>query len=287
MSARNNEDRFGAVPSQEVPPQAVEASDTSGESAFSYVVPTEHVELPSEGVYYPTGHPLHNQATVEIKYMTAKEEDILTSQSLLKKGIALDRLLQNILIDKRIKPQDLLIGDKNALLIASRITGYGSDYNVNVTCPMCGTQNNNDFDLDEAKRTKPSQILEGIIHESENLFSTTLPQTKAKIQFAILTGLDEKRILNTSEIKRKKNLPESSFTDQLRIILRNVNGSDRPEHINQFIETLPTRDGRHLRKAMLAATPDVELKCEYDCTVCGHREEVDLPLTAEFFWPKQ
>jgi len=284
MAVRNNQERVGAVPSPDTPPVDLINQDT-GASQFSYVVPTEHVDIPSEGQFYPPEHPLHNQTTVEIKYMTAKEEDILTSQALLKKGVALDRLLQNILVDKSIKPDTLLMGDKNALLIASRITGFGPDYPVNVTCAMCGTNAKETFDLNEAQQIKPCDPQEGTSHVQGGIFFTSLPTTRANVEFRLLTGFEERRMIVLSETKKKQNLPETPFTDQLRLIIHSVNGSNRPDHINQFIDTLPTLDGRHLRKAFNSVSPDVNLKCAYSCDVCSHTEEVDLPLTAEFFWP--
>ena len=100
-------------------------------------IPTEIVELPSKGALYPPDHPLHGEETIEIKYMTAKEEDILTSQSLLRKGLAVERLLKSVVVDKRIDPKSLLVGDRNAVLYATRITGYGAEYPARVTCGNC------------------------------------------------------------------------------------------------------------------------------------------------------
>ena len=116
--ARNRE-RLGASNVQAEPPAP---TTNSNEGLMSFVVPTEFVELPSGGRYYPQGHPLHNQETIEIKHMTAREEDLLTSRALLKKGLALDRLLESVIIDKKIRASDLLVGDRNAILISTRIS---------------------------------------------------------------------------------------------------------------------------------------------------------------------
>tara|TARA_R100000808_G_scaffold9938_1_gene26950 strand:- start:1121 stop:1981 length:861 start_codon:yes stop_codon:yes gene_type:complete len=286
MSVRNNEERIGATPNQDTP-IATNAAPTAGGDAFSYAVPTEHVEIPSGGQYYPEDHPLHNQTTVEIKYMTAKDEDILSSPSLLKKGLALDRLLQNVIVDRNIKADSLYIGDKNALLVASRITGYGPEYNVTVTCPVCGTNSKAEFDLEESKKVKTTELCDGVEHVRGDLFFTVLPKTQVNVEFSLLTGADEKRILQMAESKRKKNLPESPLTDQLRMIIRTVNGSNRPEDINNLIANMPALDGRHLRKMFSHVSPDLQLADTHVCDTCGEQEEVELPLTAEFFWPKQ
>ena len=152
-----NQDRLGLdnTPTQDETPAATTAAvglgvpGDSGAPSFSWSVPTEFVELPSEGLFYPPGHPLHNEKTVEIRFMTAKEEDILTSRSLLKAGVALDRMLQNTLINKSIDVNSLLIGDKNALLVAARRTGYGPEYATSVNCPNCGAQVEHTFDISE------------------------------------------------------------------------------------------------------------------------------------------
>ena len=141
-----NKDRLGgnAAPSQELPPAPVSASDGEG---FSFVVPTDMVDLPSKGKFYPPNHPLYNVDTIELKQMTAKEEDLLTSRSLLKKGVVLDRLLQSVIINKKIKPEHLLVGDRNAIVIAVRIAGYGNEYTTSITCPACSHKQRKTFDL--------------------------------------------------------------------------------------------------------------------------------------------
>ena len=116
------------------PPQAMQ---NEGGGGFSFVVPTEFVELPSQGKFYPQTHPLYGQDSIEIRQMTAKEEDILTSKTLIKKGVALDRVVDNLIVDKRIKQDSLLVGDKNAIIIAMRVSGYGNEYNTRVVCPSC------------------------------------------------------------------------------------------------------------------------------------------------------
>ena len=116
-------------------------------ASLSYVTPTEFVELPSRGKFYSTDHPLHGKEVIEMRYMTAKDEDILTSPALLKNGVAIDRLIENLIVDKSISANSLLIGDKNAVTLAARISGYGEQYEVNVTCPACGSNTDHTFHL--------------------------------------------------------------------------------------------------------------------------------------------
>ena len=150
MSRRNNPERLGA-PQPDAPAPPPQTTNTQTD-IFSFINPTEFVDLPSKGELYPEGHPAHGLDSIEIRHMTAKEEDILTSESLIKKGVALDRVVDSLIVDKRIKAANLLIGDKNALLIAARITGFGPDYGVKITCPVCITENDCNIDLQAIKR---------------------------------------------------------------------------------------------------------------------------------------
>ena len=129
-----NKDRVGGTKRRDTspPPQVTQPADGGG---FAFVVPTEFVELPSGGRFYADGHPLHGVESIEIRQMTAKEEDILTSRTLLKKGVALDRVIKNIIVDGRVDPDSLLVGDRNAIIVSMRVSGYGNDYTTKVACP--------------------------------------------------------------------------------------------------------------------------------------------------------
>ena len=148
---RDNEDKIGAKKMDtSPPPQSLdEGGATGGSTGLSFVAPTEFVVLPSGGKYYPEGHPLHGEDTVEIRMMTTKQEDILTSRALLKKGVAIDRFIQSILVTKGVTPDSMLVGDKNAILVAARISGYGSEYITQVQCPVCQERSKFEFDLEE------------------------------------------------------------------------------------------------------------------------------------------
>jgi len=145
-----NKGRVGSKKGASNPaPQHVIQNNENG-PALAFVVPTEFVDLPSGGRFYQEGHPLHGQDCIELKQMTAKEEDILSSRTLLKKGIALDRVIESIIVDKSIDPNSLLIGDKNAIIIATRVSGYGAEYATKVTCPSCNNTEKYSFDLRDA-----------------------------------------------------------------------------------------------------------------------------------------
>jgi len=289
MSIRNNEDRLGAKQPDESPPtppmQAPHASQSNSSATFSFVVPSEFVELPSKGKYYPEGHPLHNAEVVEIKHMTAKEEDLLTSRSLLKKGLAINRVLQSILVDKNVDVNSLLIGDKNAILIETRICAYGADYETTMNCPGCTESSKHRFDLRELK-TKGSVSSAGNITKKGNNFVIELPKTKVKVEVRLLDGKDERFLADSISMKRKNNLPDSALTDQFKTFIVSVNGYSDPKSINEFIYKMPASDSRHLRNAYEAVVPNVDMTQNFICNNCGYEAITEVPLSADFFWTK-
>jgi len=288
MSIRNNEDRLGAKAPGESPPipQTQQETPSAASSVFSFAVPTEVVDLPSGGQFYPEGHPLRGVDTVEIKHMTAKEEDILTSRSLLKKGLAIDRLLQSIMVDKRISPDDLLIGDKNALLIMTRIVGYGSDYETNITCPTCMTTSKNSFNLSKLEAAGVDLEGEQDIARKGDHFLITLPKTKVEVEVRLLYGRDEKFLAEATSLKRKNNLPDTALTDQIRLFTVSVNGHTDKQSINNFINNVPASDSRALRRAYEKVVPNVDMTQNFICNSCDYEADMEVPLSADFFWPK-
>ena len=282
-----NRDRTGAVnsgaPQGEAPVNQM-MNNNENQQSFSFVVPTEFVELPSEGKYYPSGHPLHNQPNIEIKQMTAKEEDILTSQSLLKQGVALDRVLQSIVTDNRINVNSLLVGDRNALLVACRVSGYGSDYETQVTCPSCQTKQQYVFDLNSLE-THQGGNFENVTPNDDGTFTTPLPRSKLTATFRLLTGNDEK---NLEKLRTKNNNKRDRLiTGQLRSMLVAIEDNDTDEALNYVVENMPSLDSAHLRKCYKEVTPDLEMKQYFECTGCDHAQHMEVPLTADFFWPNR
>lgn len=285
MFGRNNEDRMGSpAPQGEAPP--IEEQEEQAAPTLNFATPTEFVDLPSEGRFYPEGHPLHKQDSIEIKYMTAKDEDILTSKSYLKKGIAIDRLLQSVIVNKSIDVNSLLAGDKNAIIVATRTTGYGSSYKTKMICPSCGEKSEVDFDLEEKSKVKGSEEIEGVQGNDDGTFIATTPRGKVTVKMRLLTGGAEKKIVKLAAAKKKNNQPESTLSDQLRMSIVSVGGQEDPALITMFIRSLPASDARHLRDTYSRKMPNVELKHDFECHSCGHEQELEVPLTSEFFWPK-
>jgi hypothetical protein len=250
------------------------------------VVPTEFVDLPSGGRYYPEGHPLHNEDTIEIKQMTAKEEDILTSRTLLKKGIALDRVIQSLICNKAIDPQTLLMGDKNALIVAIRAASYGNIYTTTVECPACGISGEHSFDLNELE-TYSGRSFEGLnVRENDDCtFTTVLPRAGVEVAFKLLNGYDEKKMSNMADADRK-NRRDRSITRQLETTIVSVNESTDLKDIGHLVENMPSADARHMRTIYRLAMPDLDMSQEFICTDCDHSQEMEVPLSVDFFWPE-
>ena len=248
----------------------------------AYQFPSEEVTLPSKGLLYPEGHPLRS-GKVKMKYMTAKEEDILTNQNLIKNGTVIDKLLQSLVVDP-INVEDLLIGDKNAILVAARILGYGQDYTFKYPHPETGDDEEVTIDLTEAedKLIDESKMIEG-----RNEFEFELPTSKLVLTFKLLTQADDKKIEN--ELKglkkiNKNNNPE--LTTRLKHVIQSVNGDRTPKTIRDFVDNqLLARDARELRKYMTYVSPDVDLTVDLTFEDGETLENVSLPIGVNFFWP--
>ena len=239
--------------------------------------PSEVIDLPSEGRLYSKDHPCSN-GKIEIKYMTAKEEDILTSQNLIKKGVVIDTLINSLIITEGVTSNDLLIGDKNAVMVAARILAYGPEYVCEIKDPNTGNDITQTFNLADCPFKK---LPEGI---KENKFEVELPVSKSKVVFKLLTGLEEKNIedeLNSQKKIGSDIVPE--LTTRLRHCITSVDGDDSQSTINSFSVNILARDSMHLRKQISKVSPDIELTQQVD--IGGDTVKVDIPMTVGFFWP--
>jgi phage FluMu protein Com len=247
--------------------------------------PTEVIELPSQGHFYPLEHPL-SSGKLELKMMTAKEEDILMSQNLIKKGIVLDKLLETLIVDKNIKLDDLLLADKNAILVAARRLAYGDGYGpVEVTCPKCREKNQVTFNLGEIKN---EEFNFDKYTRGENSFEFVLPYSKKTIQYKILTHKDEQQIENELKANNKilKGASSNEVTARLRSMIISVDGNSDRNYVKKYVETeMVSRDALALRQYIKKNIPDVDLNFNFNCGDCSHEERLGVPLTVQFFWP--
>ena len=248
-----------------------------------YTVPTDFVALPSEGKLYPEGHPLHNKKEIEIKYMTTKEEDILTSPSYNNKGIVFDKLIESLSL-ANIKADSLLIGDKNAILINARTNAYGETYSVMIPCTQCFEVQQLDINLKELKIKKIDPLIN---FTEKGTFLVELPNTKALVEVQLLSGEDEKEVAQRADQKAKHNLPEEVVTDRYRQMIVSVDNNEDVLAINQFITSMPIADSRYLSKKYGEISPDIEFTYSNECTTCSNVNKGVLPVTGDFFWPEQ
>tara|TARA_B110000211_G_scaffold194732_1_gene223038 strand:+ start:310 stop:1071 length:762 start_codon:yes stop_codon:yes gene_type:complete len=250
-----------------------------------YDFPTEVIDLPSKGKPYPESSPL-SKGSVEIKYMTAKEEDILASQNLIRRGVVLDKLFESVVVDDGIDIGDILIGDKNAILLATRILGYGKDYQVEVSDPFTLEQQKVIIDL---SKVQTKDIDEDNISK-DNRYSFTLPHSKIEIVFKLLNHKDEIDI--NAEIASLQRLTKSDVNQEvstrLRYMVQKVGDNDDRGFINKWVKnSLLARDSRALRKYVQSISPDLDLKYEFVSEITGEQEALDIPFGIGFFYPSE
>ena len=250
---------------------------------FGYETPIDLVPLPSQDLIYPPESGFHGKESVEVRSMTAKEEDILTSRALIKKGTVITELIKSCLVDKNLDVGVLTAGDRNAIMTALRVTGYGSEYTVNVSCPACNADQKQEFSLSELpiRRLEISPVAPG-----SNLFSYELPVSKKTVHFKFLTGKDEQEMSVIQERQKKQGQRvDSLVTTRLLHSIVSVDGVTDRNKVGTFVRNMPARDSLKLRQHMDKSEPGIDMKAWMTCIECDEHSEVNLPLGASFFWP--
>lgn len=264
---------------QKLQQQASQSSTTS----TSY--PAETVYLPSKGYFYDESNPL-SKGFVEMKQMTAKEEDVITNENFIKNGTVLDKLLESLIVTNGVRVRDLLMVDKNALFIAARRLAYGDKYGpVKIECKKCNTENKTIIDLGQLSE-KDLDLSK--YERGTNEFEFEFPYSKRKITFKLLTSSDEETIDRDlkSMAKIKKN-SSAEVTTRLKKIIVSVDGKRDVGVINKFVdEELLSRDSMALRGYIKAIAPELDLGFTFTCENCSHEERMDVPMTVQFFWPE-
>ena len=247
--------------------------------------PSEVVDLPSRGWFYDPSSPLAS-GKVDIKYMTAREEDILTSQNLIKKGVVLDKLLEALIVSPGVKLDDILTGDKNAIFIAARILAYGKDYKIKFKDPSNGEDVEDTVDLTKLENKE----FDFEAHDrGQNLFEYELPYSKRKIHWSMLTHADERTI--DQELKAMKKFSRdknqsSEVTTRLKYVIKALDGNEDKGAIKKFVDTeLLARDSLAFRNYVKENTPDIDLTFNFESEDTGYTERMNLPLGVDFFYP--
>jgi hypothetical protein len=243
-----------------------------------FPVITDMIPLPSKGVFYK-----NKQATVKIKHLTAEDENILTSSDLIRNGKVLDVLLDNAIIDNSLNADDMLVGDRNAVLMYLRKEGYGDDYEVKISCPDC----NEDFNT----IVKISEIEPKLLEktpDSNGEFICDLPKSGWKLKFRLLNGKDENYLaqLSGKNKKGKKGVVYSNLlTERFLLQIMEVNGNRDKLQIKKAISNMPAIDSLYLREFVADVEPGLLLETNYTCTNCSHNFDGDIPITPKLFWP--
>jgi hypothetical protein len=252
---------------------------------FGWEVPVDQAPLPSRGILYDKESTLYQRETVDIRAMTAKEEDILMSQAYIKQGVVIDKLLESCIIDKSIDVSELLVGDRNTILVALRVTGFGADYNASTTCEHCDARTTTTFDLTSLK-LKNIDIKP--VEQGVNEFEVHLPVSNKLATVSLMTTAVEKDIRET-EIRNKEVLginPDGNrVTTRLTNIIQSIDGIRDRNKLKKFIESMPLRDSRTIRQFIRNNEPGIDMKTSYNCGYCNQEAQVTLSLGLNFLWP--
>jgi hypothetical protein len=197
------------------------------------------------------------------------------------------------MVDKSIPVDDLLVGDKNAILLAARISGYGSEYATNITCPVCNVTDKYTFHLDrcpvknvvDLSTTEDEDLKEGVSEIGEGSYLVVLPRSKVSVGVRLLDGKDERKIIATQEMRKKQKLPETPLTEHLKSFIYSIDECVEGLEIAKFISSMPASDSKYLRRVFSKLTPNVEMTQEFVCDNCMYEQDLEVPFSADFFWP--
>jgi len=243
---------------------------------------SHYVDLPTGGAFYPHGHPLHNVAQVEVKMMTTREEDILTNQSYVENGIAVDKLLESIILVK-INPKDIHETDKMAVLLAARIEAYGPEYEVFSICPHCGEEQEETIDLTEVL----TNVVESDLERTEaGTAIIELPKSNKVVEFKVLLPKDLGSITKSVDKMKKLNINTSFNVEFFKRIIVSMDGSEDKDQISEFVQNIRIMDSRALTKAYNNSLPSISTQRKSTCHSCGKESEGGLPIQANFFFPE-
>ena len=248
--------------------------------------PTEIIDLPSKGLFYPADSELA-KGVVEMKYMTAREEDILTSANLIKQGVVLDKLFQSLIVSS-INYNDLLIGDKNAIMMAARVLGYGKDYEVEITDPF--SPNDKQKVVIDLTSIQPKEYDFDSLVPNQNEFEVTLPISKRQLVFRLMTHGLETKI--KEEVKAQLKFTKASGIDRdlstrMKCMIVSIDGNSERPYINNFVDNeLFAQDSKFLREQIKQKTPDLDMTFVFTSNVTGESQVMEVPMDVSFFWPR-
>ena len=274
------------------PPQPEIPQPTQHDNPFgiSFVVPTEIIKLPSAGLLYEKTNPLFGITEVEVKAVTAAEEDIMINDSFIQQGIVFDKLIDAIMITPNVRAKDMMDCDKIAVLMSARRTGYGDIVDFDAVCDACNSNYEAEVSLssilskNEEKRYKPSGDDECSYLESSNTFSFKLPSTGLEINMKLLSPSDLDLLSATRQQKEKLNLPFNETLEFIRMVIVSVQGVVDRTSINKLCEVLPAQDARKIKEIHSRNIPKIDTTQLTTCPHCGHDQEKEVPFSLGWFW---
>lgn len=264
------------------PPQQPRGVNPPASNPFgiSFVVPTEVVKLPSQGLYYPINSPMYQKSELEIKFMTAKEEDILATSG--TNQATFEKLIDSLLLEDGISSSDILEEDKMAILLSARRSGYGTEYETSVYCENCEEPTTHTFDLSKVN-IEDAEESQSVYDPETNTFSFTLPLTKVNLQLLNITPEDNENIETERKQKKKYNLPFNFTISFLNTAIVSANGVTNREEIKKLVEALPASDAKHVLNFYENCRPAIDTTQEVSCSVCDHTTERKVPFSWAFF----
>jgi hypothetical protein len=266
-------------------PPPVGAYQPQPGDSLEWTPPVATVPLPSRGKVYPPESPLFDVQSLDVRAMTAADENIMTSPALIRRGRMLSALIKACITNRSVSPDDMLVGDKNALMVAIRNASYGPGYLAGVSCPECDKEHEAHFDL---SKLSLKTLDEDPIEMGSNLFSFQLPVTKKVVRFRLHTGASEAELSQVLQAQAKAAGPgavEQNVTQEILSHIVSIDNVDDRTKIARFVQSMPVLDARKFMAHVKAITPDVEMRQVAECPACGEKSEVTIPLGMEFFWP--
>lgn len=276
------------TPQNNFPVPGVQGNGSASSMPIDIEIPAEDVPLPSKGLIYPPGSPLHNRATIPVRGIITADEDILMNQAYMRRGpnVTINKLLEACILDKNINISEFTLGDKNAILVVVRALGYG-DYDVKVKCSKCDFESEQSIPLNlPIKELDLEQLKQ--VSEFTNEFEFQLPMSKRRITFKFPTSGDEDMLIETTENLKKRGVSvETPATNKLLTYVLSIEGNRDRRFIQKYIKNMPAKDSLALSRYMDQHDPRVEMKFDFSCqnAQCGHKEVKDIPLGLGFLWP--
>jgi len=291
MSKRNNSERRGVEEIENLETEKKEVQNYSSEcSVDDFFLPAAPVAvpLPTKGRFYPEGHPLKGKEFVEIRSITTKDEEILASDTYVKQGISMDRMLDGLFIDRRVRTEDMFNVDKNSVLMRARIESYGSTYSAKIICPECGNASAQKIDLEQFHlKDTPEDVLFDSDGQFPIRFKWNGPKGEidVEVRVRLLSGKDEKRLFQSNKKKEKHKMHKTPLQDLYKTLIVSVNGNDDPMFLEKFVSQMHTKMANKIYMEYSRIVPNIDTTIEFYCDDggCNAKSDINVPLGANFF----